>query len=188
MERQNRERPVPGFATLVGGPVSVDYDLEAGLTIDTDGTREYVLEVMHTPGHSAGSVALFMPGDGALFSGDVIPVAGDLPVYDDAVASVHSIRLLRSVRSIRILLSAWDEPRYGDAAYGQMDQALAYLQKIHKAVIASAGNGNPDSLELTKKVVAAFGLPPQAVNPVLTRTFAANLRARDKDVLADSRQ
>ena len=188
MERQNRERPVPGFATLVGGPVSVDYDLEAGLTIDTDGTREYVLEVMHTPGHSAGSVALFMPGDGALFSGDVIPVAGDLPVYDDAVASVHSIRLLRSVRSIRILLSAWDEPRYGDAAYGQMDQALAYLQKIHKAVIASAGNGNPDSLELTKKVVAAFGLPPQAVNPLLTRTFAANLRARDKDVLADSRQ
>ena len=188
VERQNRERPVPGFATLVGGPVSVDYDLEAGLTIDTDGTREYDLEVMHTPGHSAGSVALFMPGDGVLFSGDVIPVAGDLPVYDDVVASVHSIRLLRSVRSIRVLLSSWDEPRYGDAAYAQMDHALEYLQKIHKAVIASAGDGNPDPLELTKKVVAALGLPPQAVNLLLTRTFAANLRARDKDILADSRQ
>ncbi len=188
VELQNRERPVPGFSTLVGGPVSVDYDLEAGLTIDTDGTREYDLEVMHTPGHSAGSVALFMPGDGVLFSGDVIPVSGDLPVYDDAVASVHSIRLLRSVRSIRILLSAWDESRYGDDAYAQMDQALEYLQKIHKTVIASAGNGNPDSLELTKNVVAALGLPPQAVNPLLIRTFTANLRARDKDILADSRQ
>ncbi|MFA4850480.1 MAG: MBL fold metallo-hydrolase [Methanoregula sp.] len=182
VERQNRERPVPGFAKLVGGPVPLDFELDGGVTIDIDGTREYEIEVMHTPGHSAGSVSLFLPGQGALFSGDVIPVAGDLPVYDDAVGSVRSIRLLQSVRGIRVLLSAWDEPRYGDAAYGQMDLALEYLRKIHAAVIASAGDGNPDPMELTRKTVAALGLPPQAVNPLLARTFAANLRARDVDL------
>ena len=185
VERQNRERPVPGFATLVGGPVPIDYELEGGCTIDTDGTGEYELEVIHAPGHSAGSIALFLPGEGALFSGDVIPVAGDLPVYDDALGSVRSIRLLRSVRGIRVLLSAWDEPRFGEAAYGQMDQALDYLQKIHDAVLASAGNGESDPMELTRKTVAALGLPPQAVNPLLARTFAANLRARDDDVPTD---
>ncbi len=185
VERQNLERPVPGFATLVGGSVSIDYELESGLTIDTDGTREYDLEVIHTPGHSAGSIALFMPGQGALFSGDVIPVTGDLPVYDDAGGSVHSIRLLRSIRGIRILLSAWDEPRFGDDAYGQMDRALAYLQKIHLAVIASANNGDTDMEELTRKTAAALGLPPPAVNPLLTRTFAANIRARDTDIPLD---
>jgi glyoxylase-like metal-dependent hydrolase (beta-lactamase superfamily II) len=188
VERQDRERPVPGFATLVGGSVPIDFEIEGGVTIDTDGTGEYELEVLHTPGHSAGSIALFLPGEGALFSGDAIPVAGDLPVYDDAVGSVHSIRLLRSVRGIRVLLSAWDEPRFGDNAYGQMDRALEYLQKIHAAVIASAGDGNPDPMELTRKTVAALGLPPQAVNPLLARTFAANLRARDEDVQAGSRQ
>ncbi len=127
VERQNRERPVPGFATLVGGSVPIDFELDGGVTIDIDGSGEYEIEMIHTPGHSAGSIALFLPGYGALFSGDVIPVPGDLPVYDDAVGSVRSIRLLRSVRGIRVLLSAWDEPRYGEAAYSQMDRALEYL-------------------------------------------------------------
>jgi hydroxyacylglutathione hydrolase len=180
VELQNRERPVPGFATLVGGSVPVDFELDGGVTIDIDGSGEYELEVLHTPGHSAGSIALFLAGNGALFSGDVIPVPGDLPVYDDAAGSVRSIRLLRSVRGIRVLLSAWDEPRYGDAAYSQMDQALEYLQKIHAAVIASAGDGNPDPMELTRKTAAALGLSPQAVNLLLARTFAANIRDRDR--------
>ena len=181
VELQNRERPVPGFATLVGGPVPIDYELDRGDTIDIDGSREYELQVLHTPGHSAGSISLYLENEGALFSGDVIPVTGDLPVYDDVTESGESIRLLRSLRGIRVLLSAWDEPRYGDAAYGQMDLALDYLRKIHAAVISVAGDGNPDPMELTRKTVALLGLPPQAVNSLLTRTFAANLKARDKD-------
>jgi len=183
--RQNRERPVPGFDTLVGGPVPLDFELEDGCTIDTDGTAEYEVQVIHTPGHSAGSIALFMPGEGALFSGDAIPVAGDLPVYDDAAGSVRSIRLLRSVQGIRHLLSAWDEPRSGDAVYLQMDQALAYLQKIHKAVLASAGESDPGIMEVTKKTAEALGLPPQAITPLLARTFAANLQARDYGFFID---
>ncbi|MDP3564882.1 MAG: MBL fold metallo-hydrolase [Methanoregula sp.] len=187
VELQNRERTVPGFATLVGGSVPIDFELDGGVTIDTDGSGEYEIEVIHTPGHSAGSIALFMQGDGALFSGDVIPVPGDLPVYDDAAGSVRSLRILRSVRGIRVLLSAWDEPRYGDAAYGQMDLALEYLGKIHAAVLTAAGDGNPDPMELTRKTVTLLGLPPEAVSPLLARTFAANLRARDRDLLAGSR-
>lgn len=188
VELQNRERPVPGFDTLVGGSVPIDFEIDGGVTIDIDGSGEFEIEVIHTPGHSAGSIALFLPGQGALFSGDVIPVPGDLPVYDDAVGSVRSIRLLRLVRGIRVLLSAWDEPRFGDAAYGQMDLAIDYLQKIHTAVIASVGDGNPDPMELTHKTVAALRLPPQAVNPLLARTFAANLRARNESLQVGSRQ
>jgi hydroxyacylglutathione hydrolase len=188
VERQNRERPVPGFSTLVGGPVPIDYELEGGLTIDTDGTGDYELQVIHTPGHSAGSIALFLSGERALFSGDVIPVTGDLPVYDDVTESIRSIRLLRSVRGIRVLLAAWDEPRLGEDAYGQMERALAYLKKIHEAVVACAGNSNPDPMELTRKAAAALGLPPQAVSLLLARTFAANLRARNEDLQTGSPQ
>ncbi|MFA4860292.1 MBL fold metallo-hydrolase [Methanoregula sp.] len=185
VERQNRERPVPGFDTLVGGPVTLDFELEAGCTIDTDGTTEYEIQVIHTPGHSAGSISLFLQGEGALFTGDAIPVPGDLPVYDDAEQSIRSIRLLRSVRGIRHLLSAWDEPWSGGEACGMMDQALAYINTIHKAVLTSASEGNPDLMEITRKTAAALGLPPQAVNPLLARTFAANLRAREvPDLLA----
>jgi glyoxylase-like metal-dependent hydrolase (beta-lactamase superfamily II) len=188
VECQNRERPVPGFATLVGGSVPIDFELDGGVTIDIDGSGEYELEVLHTPGHSAGSIAMLLSGEGAHFSGDVIPVSGDLPVYDDVTESILSIRLLRSVRGIRVLLAAWDEPRVGEDAYGQMDRALAYLKRIRETVVACSGDGNPDPMELTKNAAAALGLPPQAVSPLLARTFAANLRARNDDLQTGSHQ
>jgi len=183
---QNRDRPVPGFATLVGGPVQVDHELVDGDTIEPDETRAGEMLVFHTPGHSKGSVSLFLHREGALVSGDAVPVAGDLPVYDDAAASVKSIKRLRGISSIRVLLSSWDEPRAGDAAYRQMDSALEYLQKIHEAVLASAGDGSPDPIVLAQRTAAALGLPPRVVNPLLARTFAANLKVRNKkNLLAD---
>lgn len=187
VELQNRERPVPGFATLVGGSVQLDHELADGDSIEPGETRAGEMLVFHTPGHSPGSISLFMHSEGALFSGDAIPVTGDLPVYDDPLASVQSVKRLRELAGIQVLLSAWEEPRNGEEAYRQMDHALEYLQMIHEAVLAVAGTGSPDPMELARKTAAAIGLPPQAVNPLLARTFAANLRVRDrKNLLADS--
>jgi len=174
---QNSERPVPGFSMLVGGPVPVDHDLADGDTIDPDGTAGYELDVIHTPGHSAGSISLLLRSEGALFSGDAVPVAGDLPVYDDARESMRSVQRLRRVRDIRFLLSAWDELRNGAAAYDQMDRAAAYLRKIDGAVLRSAAGGTSNIMEFTRRTADALGLPPQAVSPLLARTFAANLRS-----------
>jgi glyoxylase-like metal-dependent hydrolase (beta-lactamase superfamily II) len=118
MNRQNRERPVPGFSILVGGSVQLDHELAEGDVVDTDGTEKYEVRVYHTPGHSAGSVSLLIQGEGALFCGDAVPVEGDIPVYDDAWQSVRSVKKIQAIRGIRVLLSAWDEPRMGDAAVG----------------------------------------------------------------------
>jgi len=186
VERQDRERPVPGFATLVGGSVRVDHELADGELIPPDKTGAGKFQVLHTPGHSPGSVSLFMRREGALFSGDAVPVMGDLPVYDDALASAQSVIRLRRLTGIRVLLSAWDEPRKGEEAYRRMDRAVGYLQQIHEAVRAHAGTGSPaDLMEFTRKTAAALGLPPQAVNPLLTRTFMANLRLRDRERLLE---
>jgi len=179
VECQNRERPVPGFATLVGGPVQLDHELVDGDSIEPDETRAGEMQVFHTPGHSAGSISLFLHSEGVLFSGDAVPVAGDLPVYDDAVASVQSIQRLRGINRIHTLLSAWDEPKKDALAYQRMDDAIGYLQKIHETVLAAAGDEPLDLMELTRKVAGQLGLPPQAVNPLLARTFSANLRVRD---------
>ncbi len=168
VDLQNRERPVPGFTTLVGGSVNIDHELNNGDSIEPDETREGELQVFSTPGHSAGSISLFMHNEGALFSGDAIPVPGDLPVYDNALLSVESVKKLKKIRGIRVLLSSWDEPRKDGV------------------VLDSAGEGIPDPMELTIKSAAVLGLPPQAVNPLLTRTFAANLKVRDqKNLLSD---
>jgi glyoxylase-like metal-dependent hydrolase (beta-lactamase superfamily II) len=166
--------------------VQLDHELEDGESIEPDETRAGEMQVFHTPGHSPGSISLFMHSEGALFSGDAIPVTGDLPVYDDALASVQSVKRLRRLTGIRVLLSAWEEPRKGEEAYRRMDQAVEYLQMIHEAVLANAGTDPPDLMEFTRKTAKAIGLPPQAVNPLLARTFTANLRVRDrKSLLAD---
>ena len=186
VDLQNRERPVPGFATLVGGPVKVDHELVDGDTIEPDETRANEMLVFHTPGHSEGSISLLLHSEGALFSGDAIPVAGDLPVYDDAAASMQSVKRLRGLNGIRVLLSSWDEPQTGDAVYQQMDKALDYLRKIQKTVLALSAEGITDPIELTKKAAAFLGLPPEAITPLLARTFAANLQLRDqKNLLSD---
>jgi glyoxylase-like metal-dependent hydrolase (beta-lactamase superfamily II) len=176
---QNCERPVPGFETLVGGAVHVDDAVSDGDLIALHGKRAGTLRVIHTPGHSPGSISLFLQDNGTCFSGDAIPVPGDLPVYDDVLASVRSIRRLRELPRIRVLLPAWDEPVTVRDVYQRMDRALAYLQQIHEAVLANAHTGYQDMMELTRKTAATLGLPPRAVNPLLARTFAANLHIRD---------
>lgn len=187
VDLQNRERPVPGFATLVGGSVHIDNELVEGDSIEPDDTRAGEMQVFYTPGHSAGSISLFLHREGALFSGDAVPVAGDLPVYDDALLSVRSVKKLKAIRGIRVLLSSWDEPRNGDDAYRRMDLALDYFQQIHQAVLDSADDDFPDLMELTAKAATFVGLPRRAVNPLLSRTFAANLKVRErKNLLSDS--
>jgi len=187
VELQNRERPVPGFETLVAGPVTIDYELVDGDTIESGENCGGEIQVFQTPGHSTGSISLFLHDEGVLFCGDAVPIAGDLPVYEDAFASVQSIKRLRGLNSIRVLLSSWDEPKTGDAAYQTMDMALEYLQKIHETVLTSARDGHPDLLVLTQTTAAALKLPSQAVTPLLARTFAANLQFRDKkNLLSDS--
>ena len=91
----------------------------------------------------------------------------------------NRLKKLKAIRGIRVLLSSWDEPREGEAAYRQMDRALAYLQKIHEAVITVSADGTTDPMEIAERTAALLGLPPQAVTPLLARTFAANMRVRD---------
>lgn len=179
VDRQNRERPVPGFSTLVGGSVPLDHEIVEGDVIDPDGTEEYEILVYHTPGHSPGSISLLLQGEGALFCGDAVPVRGDLPVYDNVQQSIQSIRKLKTIQGIRHLLSSWDEPRNGDEIYRQMDNALDYLRDIRKIVLAEARDGTSDLMELTRKTAFVLGLPPGSANPLLARTIEAHLRADD---------
>lgn len=64
------------LAGLFGGrfnPVSVDRRLCNGDLIDLDGV---VLEVLHTPGHSPGSICLYEPDSRILITGDTVFASG----------------------------------------------------------------------------------------------------------------
>jgi glyoxylase-like metal-dependent hydrolase (beta-lactamase superfamily II) len=177
---QARERPVPGFDALVAGSLAVDRTLEDGEVFDLGCGLK--LQVFHTPGHSRGSISILLLGYMALFSGDAVPVPGEMPIYEDVPASVASIRRLKEIKGLRHLLPSFDEPRKGEEAYRRMDEGLLYLERIHAAVReCSGGNERPDPMELSRCVLGALHLPPEAANPILARSFEAHLRVRDRE-------
>lgn len=182
VDLQSRERPVPGFHSLVRGSVKVERTLEDGDTLDLgDGLN---LEVFHTPGHSAGSISLWVSKCGVLFSGDAIPLPGEMPIYDDPLATVKSIKRLRDIIGIKILLAAWDQPRERQQAYGIMDDSLGYLQLIHEAVVnISREQPTIDLMELTRLVLKELGLSETMANPMIAISLQANLRVRDRRTL-----
>ena len=178
IDLQSRERPVPGFHSLVGGSVKVDRALKEGDILDLGDSLG--LEVIHTPGHSGGSICLWLAEEGVLFSGDAIPMLGEMPIYDDPFESVKSIKRLKAIVGIKVLLAAWDQPRDGEQAYLIMDESLRYLLHIHEAVIKiSREQPTLDSMELTKGVLKELGMPETMANPMIVRSFQANLKVRN---------
>jgi glyoxylase-like metal-dependent hydrolase (beta-lactamase superfamily II) len=180
VELQAKERPVPGFRTLVGGSVKVDQTLKEGDVLHQEGGL--ALQVLHTPGHSLGSVSLWLAEDGALFSADAVPIAGDMPIYQDILASVRSLQRLAAIPEIELLLAAWDEPRRGSEAHRIMDEGLQYLQRIHSSALMVAGaNPGISPMELCRRTLELLGLPPIMANPLVAASFQASLKEEIRD-------
>jgi hydroxyacylglutathione hydrolase len=181
---QARQRPVPGFDDLVAGPVKVDRVVEDGERLDLD--EDLAVTFLHTPGHSAGSISLRLESDRVLFTGDAVAVAAGFPVYDDVMASIRSIRKLKEVPHVDVLLSSWDEPRRGRDIRRVLDEGLTYIQRVHDLVrqIACPHPGM-DHMALCRQVVDRLGLPSLAANPLCARSLASHLKILDiEDVLA----
>lgn len=172
LDIQLRERPIPNFDTLTVGPVKVDRVLEDGDVIDLGDCMS--LKVIHTPGHSKGSISLLLSSDNVLFSGDSIPLVGDIPIYDNVAEVLSSLRKLRGISDVKILLSSWDNPIEGKDVYKAIDEGIEYVKKVHGAV-------QTFSSVSWEKVLEAIGLKSVPLNPLVVRTFEAHLK-EDEDI------
>ncbi|HSN15504.1 MAG TPA: MBL fold metallo-hydrolase [Anaeromyxobacteraceae bacterium] len=173
---QARERPVPGFDQLVHGKVQLARELRDGEILRFDGLP--ALTVLHTPGHSNGSVSLWAADEGWLVSGDAVPVPGDLPIFDDFAAAERSLDMIRA-RAPTLLLSSWQAPAEGEEVGRRLDAAVAWLRQVRDLALAWGPrvSGDTDPLALCRQVVPRLGLPLGAVNPLVARSLAACLRA-----------
>jgi len=182
--RQEQERPVPGFSTLVSGPVAMDKLLRDGdlLSLGDDVS----CRVLHTPGHSIGSLSLYFAGEKVLFTGDALPMAGDLPIYDDIAESMRSIRKLNQLEGVETLLSSWEPPIQGsDRIKRRIRAGVAYLQRIHRTVLEMHKTHKSADMDLCRQVIGELGLPPFAANPLVARAFASSLAATGDKRLFD---
>lgn len=179
VEKQFSVRPVPGFYTLVSGSVKVDQLLEDGDTIDLGGLQ---LQVIHTPGHSICSNSFFCNRSGVLFTGDAIPQGNDLPIYDDVVTAVKSIRKLKKVKGVKTLLTSWSDPLPDYDPYQIMDDGLHYFQKIHSTIRhLSDVESISDPMDLCRQVVEQMDLPEIAINPLVAKSLYSHIPIIDQE-------
>ena len=173
--------PAPKVPPLVGGPVPVGRLLNDGDTISAG--RGLTLEVLHTPGHSPGSISLLLREEMALFTGDTVQAPGRMPIFTDPAALVRSVRRLKGIPGIAHYLPAHDMPADGNAAYQHLEDSLTYLRRVHAAVkkVASDVHGTPDPQDLAPRVLAELGIPQKSPLQFMAKTILADLNSTDLD-------
>lgn len=179
VERQAQERPVPGFTKMVAGSVSLDRLLMDGDIVPlADGLT---FKVLHTPGHSAGSICLLSEENGILFSGDLVPQPDSMPIYEDVMALAKSLVRIAEINNLTALYSSWGDPLYGQDAVDAVHSGMRYLLKIHTTVMKNlAEYGHAEPMDLCRRCVSMLGLPPFAANPLVMRSFLAHREAADR--------
>lgn len=179
IELQARKRPVPGFHEMVEGAVPIDDVLDEGARIELGAGQ--ALRVVHTPGHSPGHVALLHEADRVLITGDALVEPGFMPTYQDAADTVRSLRRLRDLDGVDVLLSSLDEaPIAREQIAARINQAIAYVVHVHDAVRASQADApDLDLAQRTADVVQRLGLPPFAANAISQLAIASHLDAAD---------
>ena len=128
VEQQYRERPIPNLFELVPEGMPVDRYLADGERISWEEGK--TIRVIATPGHSRGSLSFLFEEEGALFSGDAVPAAGSIPIYDDPAAVVASIKRLTRLADVRVLLSSWHEPLAGKRIAETMAEGRRYIEQV----------------------------------------------------------
>lgn len=185
-DQQCKDRPVPGFHTLVEGSVEVDHLLAGGEILHLE--KNIQCKIIHTPGHSKGSISLFFAEEKSLFTGDLLAFPGDLPIYEDIAACLASIKMVQKKDPVENLFSSWEPPIHGrEKIIARMEESIAYLERIHAAVINCSNCNNSQSImELCRQVVSELGLPPFAAMPLVAQAFASSLAAEKNKKIAQS--
>ena len=172
---QFAQRPIPNFYRLVNHSVPVDQVVADGAVVALE--EGVTIRVIDASGHSAGSVCFLWMEQGVLFTGDAVPVVGDIPIYTSAAASIATLRRLLALDGVTMYLSAWDEPCDADTGQARIRRALDHLRRIDDAVRAVLAGFPDEDFDATyARVCDHLSLAHLTDNPLFRTSIAANVR------------
>ncbi len=153
------------------------------------------LELLHTPGHSPGSMSVYSEAGGYLFTGDSVqgegtaPYGWTIPLYDDVDAYRGSLEEI-SRRDPDVILTAHPlKPAsksvfVGDEAGDLIAASLEALGRLHSEVsaIVVSHRVGIGLLDVAQEVSAKHGSSwLQPVGTFVMRTIAAHLKKMEAD-------
>jgi glyoxylase-like metal-dependent hydrolase (beta-lactamase superfamily II) len=149
----------------VGKEVKPDRQLQDGDELDLG--RRLVLRVLHTPGHTPGSISLYWEREGILFIGDAMQGRGNrpgwMPLYFDAADYMRSAARLCEVPVRTLCLghgyqtgTGYNLPvRKGEDAERMPRESLEVAKLIDNAVAETLAEGERESFLAFAKAVLA---------------------------------
>ncbi len=174
IEIQVKERPVPGFFNLVDQSVKIDELLKHGDEIKAD--EDVTLRIIHSPGHSKGSINILFKEDKILFTADSVPLKNDIPNYDNFNELMNSLNMIRANKEYDTLLSSWAAPITDKQEIEKfLDEGEAYMRKLDETVKSIYVGKENEPLEFCGKSIIKLGMPEFLINPVVDRAFKGHL-------------
>jgi hydroxyacylglutathione hydrolase len=175
IEIQNRARPVPGFFNLVSRPVRIDEYLTDNQLLNP--AAGVSAKIIHSPGHSRGSLNVLFIEDRILFTADSIPLKNDIPNYDSYHDLMNSLSHIKSMDDYDIILTSWTPPLTGSSEINRIiTEGEDYMKKIDAAVKENYDARMTDSLSACRQTIENLGLPPFLVTEVVNTAFLSHLK------------
>lgn len=175
----------------VGAAVTGARALDDGDVVDLGAGRR--LNVVHTPGHTGGSVTLLAEAEGIAFTGDAVQARGGrpgvLPLYFDPAAYLGSLRRISRLGAQTLALGhpyRWaggtdgpepDVVRTGDAARATLAESIQYVDAARRAVASALETGPASAAELVDRAMERLPAPFRPDSPHWDPASAAALLA-----------
>ncbi len=140
---------------LGGGAQQVDMTFSGGEVIRLE--KDWIVEVLHVPGHSRGHLALFDHRNRAIYAGDAIHGAGYpsfrgelvlCPTYEDPDAYLKTIRHLES-KNARVFVGAHWPIKRNDQVADFYCESLTWLENA-EAGVNQILNDHPNGIGLAE--------------------------------------
>jgi recombination protein RecT len=167
--------------------------------LDADSASAFTLRCIHTPGHAANHLCLYIPEDGLLFSGDHIlngsttvidPPDGDMSAY---LASLDALQALCEQHDLRFILpahgyalSVCDGSQPDNDTQGGAIRAIAHL-KAHRlkreAKVIAAMKAQPGA-SVQELVPLAYDDVDPKLWPIAARSLQAHVQRIEELQLA----
>lgn len=151
-------------------PPAVTRILAGGDAVEVPGVR---LEVIETPGHASDHICLWMPSEGAVFSGDLVLGEGTAVISPPDGNLVDYLRSLERVRALspKRLYPGHYAPR--DDAAEWIEFYIRHRKEREEEILACLSEGRRRVEEIVVVVYASY--PPQ-LHPIAARSVLAHLQ------------
>lgn len=186
IDRQFRDRPIPNFHTLLNESVNIDTFINDGDSISCE--NGITLEILDTPGHSAGSQCFLFREERALFTGDAVPVENDIPIYVSPGQCERSWNKLLARKEPHLYLSAWDHAKNREEGRQSIRNAVARHMALD-AIVRRTEHELPEASFDTRfrQICRNMGLEHWEHLAPFRQSIAAHLEELKQDTLEKKR-